>query len=135
MEGVVIDTCVWIDIERGNLKPVYVADAIDNAPVFLTPTILAELQYGVDRAATARQRTLRFSALARLRRKPCLVIDADTGVLFGTIAAELDQAGRPGTHRIHDLWIAAAAIQNGYPLLTRNRSDFADIPGLNLIVI
>lgn len=135
MEGVVVDTCIWIDVERGNLKPVDVADAIDNAPVFLTPTILAELQYGVDRATNARQRTLRSSAFARLRRKPCLVIDADTGTLFGAIAAELDHAGRPGSHRIHDLWIAAVAIQNACPLLTRNRSDFADIPGLNLIVI
>jgi predicted nucleic acid-binding protein len=135
MDGVVVDTCVWIDIERGRLKPVDVADVIANAPVFLTPTILAELQYGVDRAGTARQRTLRAAALARLKRKPCLSMDADTGILFGSIAAELDGRGQPATHRLHDLWIAATAIQHAYALLTRNGSDFADIPGLKLVLI
>ena len=50
--GVIVDTCVWVDIERGRLKPVEVADAIQNDVVFLTPTILAELQYGVERASS-----------------------------------------------------------------------------------
>ncbi len=135
MDGVVVDTCIWIDIERGSLTPVEVADAIGNAPVFLTPTILAELQYGVDRAPTARQRMLRSSALARLKHKPCLTIDSDTGILFGTMAAELDKRGRPSAHRLHDLWIAATAVQHAYGLITRNIADFADIPGLKLIVL
>ncbi len=135
MDGVVIDTCVWVDVERGSLKPVEVAEVTGDRPVFLTPTVLAELQYGVDRAPSARQRTLRAAALARLRRKPCLTIDRDTGLLFGAITATLDNEGKPAIHRIHDLWIAATAIQNAYALLTRNADEFSDIPGLNLIVI
>jgi len=133
--GVIIDTCIWVDIERGRLKPVDVAAPIHNDAVFLTPTILAELQYGVERAPTPSSRNLRLSAMARLRSKPCLIIDPDTGLLFGRIAAGLDNTGRPAKHRIHDLWIAAAAIQHGYSLLTRNASDFSDIPGLKLMVI
>ncbi len=42
--GVIVDTCVWVDIERGRLRPVEVAEVIQNDIVFLTPTILAELQ-------------------------------------------------------------------------------------------
>ena len=133
--GVVIDTCVWVDIERGRLKPVEVAQAIGNAAVYMTPTILAELQYGVERAVTPDQRAHRLSALARLRRKPCLIIDQDSGEIFGRIAAELDRMGRPSKHRLHDLWIAVVAIQHGYRLLTRNVADFKDIPGLQLVVI
>ena len=133
--GVIVDTCVWVDIERGRLKPVAVADVIQNGAVYLTPTILAELQYGVERAASPASRNLRLSAMARLRRKPCMIIDHDTGLLFGRIAAGLDNGGRPSKHRIHDLWIAAVTIQHGYRLLTRNGSDFADIPGLQLVVI
>jgi predicted nucleic acid-binding protein len=122
-------------VERGRLKPVEIAAVTGKKPVFMTPVILAELQYGVDRAPSARQRTLRVAALNRLKRKPCLTIDQDTGILFGSIAAALDNRGMPATHRLHDLWIAASAIQNSYALLTRNADDFADIPGLNLLVI
>ncbi|MEI6564538.1 MAG: PIN domain-containing protein [bacterium] len=133
--GVIIDTCVWVDIERGRLRPVEVADRIQNDAVFLTPTILAELQYGVERASNATHRHLRFSAMERLRRKPCLIIDSGTGLVFGRIAATLDNQGKPSTHRLHDLWIAAVAIQHGHPVLTRNATDFADIPGLRVVAI
>ena len=133
--GVIVDTCVWIDIERGSLKPVDVAERINNDAVFMTPTILAELQYGVDRAESPVKRSLRMSAMTRLMRKPCLIIDADTGVIFGRLAAELDRLGKPARHRLHDLWIATSALQHGFKLLTRNKSDFADIPGVRLVVI
>lgn len=133
--GAIVDTCVWVDIERGRLKPVEVAGAIDNAPVYLTPCILAELQYGVERAATPEQRNLRLSALARLRRKPCLVVDHDTGLLFGSLAAQLDSRGTPSRHRLHDLWIAASALQHGLAVLTRNGPDFSDVPGLRVVLI
>ena len=135
MAGIVIDTCVWIDVERGSLKPVEVAAVTGDSPVYLTPTILAELQYGVERARSPRQRALRSVALSRLRRKPCLTIDQDTGILFGSLAAELDRGGTPSTHRIHDVWIAATAIQNSCALLTRNPSDFADVPGLTVLSV
>lgn len=133
--GVVIDTSVWIDVERGRLKPVEVASVTGDEDVCLTPTVLAELWYGVHRAATTAERNRRLAAMTRLRRKPCLVIDDDTGEIFGRLAAELDSRGRPSRHRLHDLWIAASAIQHGYRLLTRNKADFSDIPGLQLVTV
>ena len=33
------------------------------------------------------------------------------------------------------VWIAALAIQHGYRVLTRNASDFRDVPGLDFVVI
>jgi len=36
---------------------------------------------------------------------------------------------------VQDLWLASQAIQHGYHLLTRNRRDFADVPGLDLSVM
>ncbi|OGV60973.1 MAG: hypothetical protein A2283_09990 [Lentisphaerae bacterium RIFOXYA12_FULL_48_11] len=133
--GVIIDTSIWIDIERGTLKPVDVAERIHNDAVFLTPTILAELQYGVERASTPAKRNLRLSAITRLQRKPCLMINNDTGIIFGRIAAGLDNKGKPSNCRIHDLWIAASTIQHGFQLLTQNTSDFEDIAGLKLIAM
>ena len=130
--GVVVDSSVWVDVERGALRAEDIVREIGNVPVFLTPTILAELQYGVERAATEGQRIRRMGAMARLRRKPCLILDPATGELWGRIAAHLDRAGRPSAHRIHDLWIAAAALQRGFAVLTRNPSDFEDVPGLQV---
>jgi predicted nucleic acid-binding protein len=43
---------------------------------------------------------------------------------------------RAKTHvRINDLWLGAQAIQRGFRLLTSNARDFADIPGLQMVVL
>ena len=133
--GVIVDTSVWVDVERGRLAPEDVAGLTGDEPVYLAPPVLAELEYGVERAATPAQRQKRASAVARIRRKPCLVLDAQTGSVFGRLAADLDAAGTPHHYRVQDLWIAALAIQHGMKALTRNRRDFEGIPGLDLLVI
>ncbi len=133
--GVIVDTCVWIDVERRALTPGEVAECIGNDVVYLCPQVMAELQYGVERAATPEQRNRRNSALDKIRRKPCLIVDQTTGETFGRLAAQLDRAGTPSTHRVHDVWIAALAIQHGFRVLTRNPRDFADIPGLDVVAI
>jgi len=131
--GVVIDTNVWADVERGKLSPEDIAAVTGEEPIFLTPTVLAELWYGVHRAKSDAHRMKRLAAMTRIRRKPCLGIDGATGEIVGRIAAELDSRGRPATHRLNDLWIAAIAIQHGFAVLTRNPDDFCDIPGLRVI--
>ena len=131
--GVILDTSIWVDVERGRLAPGDVAAVTRNEPVFLTPITIAELKYGAVRSHTPAERNRRAAALARILNKPCLVIDKTTGDLFGEIAAGLDNAGRAARYRVQDLWIAALALQNNFGLLTRNRRDFADIPGLSLL--
>lgn len=133
--GVILDTCIWVDVERGRLSAADVASLTGNEPVYLTPITMAELEYGVLRARTLAERNRRAAALARLERKPCLIIDKSTGSLFGQLAAQVDSKGRASTHRVQDLWIAALAIQHGCSLLTSNLSDFEDIPGLALLAL
>ena len=70
----------------------------------------------------------------RLKKKPTLVIDEETGVIFGNLAAQFRKTGREPDFRVQDIWIASQAIQHGHRLLTRNPRDFKDIPGLDLIV-
>ena len=43
---------------------------------------------------------------------------------WGTIATRAQLRGRP--RPLHDTWIAACCLENGLPLLTFNRRDFAD---------
>jgi predicted nucleic acid-binding protein len=133
--GVLIDTCVWIDVERGRLAPADVATITGDEPVYLSPVTLAELRFGAENAASAALRQKRLAALQRLRGKPCLGIDADTGEVFGALAAELRRSGRGHGFRVQDVWLASQAIQHGFGLLTRNEKDFRDIPGLDLIVV
>jgi len=133
--GVIIDTSIWIDVERGRLAPADVAAITGSEPVYLAPPVLAELEYGVHRARTPDQRQKRAAAVARIRKKPCLVMDAETGLTFGRLAADLDAVGRPSTHRVQDLWLAALAVQHNLKVLTQNQKDFLGIPGLTVLLI
>jgi predicted nucleic acid-binding protein len=131
--GFLMDTCVWIDVERGFLGPADVAAFTGDAPVYLSPVTIAELKFGAEAAPDAAIRQKRLSALTRLRRKPLLPIDGDTGEVFGRLAAQLKTAVRKPRHRVQDLWLASQAIQYSYRFLTRNEGDFEDIPGLHLV--
>ena len=69
--GFLIDTCVWIDVERGVLAPADVAAFTGDEPIYLSPISIAELKFGAEVAADARIRQKRLSALARLRASRC----------------------------------------------------------------
>ena len=127
-----MDTCVWIDVERGALAAADVAGLTGGQDVFLSPVTLAELRQGVELAGDSRLRQQRLASLARIERSPLLVIDAGTGMIFGGLAAEIRALGHRPRQRIQDLWLASQAIQHGCGFLTRNGRDFADIPGLEL---
>lgn len=133
--GFLIDTCVWIDVERGVLAPADVATLTGSAPVFLSPVTIAELKLGAELARDPGIRQKRLAALSRIQRKPLLPIDGNTGEIFGNLAAITKSAGRSHRYRVQDLWLASQAIEHSYSFLTRNQKDFDDIPGLDLVVI
>lgn len=94
--GVIIDTSIWVDVERGRLAPADVAAVTGQQPVYLAPPVVAELEYGVLRAATAAQRNRRASSLARIKRKPCR-LRRDPG-RHGPAHATLDRL----TRKLHE---------------------------------
>jgi predicted nucleic acid-binding protein len=130
--GILIDTCIWIDVEQGALAIADIIAVTGIEPVYLSPITIAELKFGAECAATPAIRQQRLAALARIRIKPVLRIDETTGEIFGSLAAQLKISGKTHRPRIQDLWLASQAIQHGFTLLTRNLRDFADIPGLQL---
>lgn len=133
--GVILDTSIWVEVERGRLSPGDVASVTGDEPVYVVPPVIAELEYGVHRASTPEQRNRRASAMARIKSKPCIGIDKETGSMFGRLAADLDNLGKPSRHRVQDIWIAAIAVQHNLKVLTRNPRDFADIPGLQVLTL
>ncbi len=131
--GFLIDTCVWIDVERGVLAPADVQALTGGEPVFISPVTLAELRFGAEIASDPATRQRRLAALHRLEHKPLLPIDGATGGIFGSLAAQIKAGGRQHRYRIQDLWLASQALQHACRFLTRNLRDFEDIPGLSLV--
>ncbi len=73
--GFLIDTCVWVDVERGALARADVSALTHNEPVFLSPVTVAELRFGAEVAPDARTRHKRLAALRRLERATCFPLD------------------------------------------------------------
>jgi predicted nucleic acid-binding protein len=133
--GYLIDTCIWVDVERGALALADVMSFIGDAPVFLSPVTIAELYFGAEIAREAGTRQKRFAALPRLQHKPALTIDGEIGVIFGRLAAAIKAAGNSHRHRVQDFWLTSQAIQHGFRFLTSNEQDFEDISGLELVTM
>ena len=130
-----MDTTVCVEVERDHLTVEELVARLGDEPIFLSPVTVAELEYGLQRVKTERERVHREAALARVIAKPCLPIGRATAKIFGRLASQLDAAGRPAKHRAQDLWTASLALQHGYRVLTQNRSHFDDIPGLTVLSI
>jgi len=132
--GWLIDTNIWIAVERGTLAAADVHAITRQEPVYLSPVNIAEIRFGLELlSGLQKQRTT--AMLRRLHRKPQLRITIQTAETFGMLAAKIKKAGRDPHVRVNDLWLAAQAIQRDLRVLTSNGRDFADIPGLKTVVL
>ncbi len=133
--GWLIDTSLWIAVERGALAAADIHAVTRQEPIYLSPVNLAEIRFGLEllRAGPLKQRAT--AMLRRLGRKPQLRITVETGDTFGVLAARLRESGKDPHVRVNDLWLAAQAVQHGFRLLTSNAKDFVDIPGLQAVVL
>lgn len=133
--GWLIDTGLWIAVERGTLGAADIHAITRQDPVYLSPVNIAEIRFGLELLPAGRQKQRAAAMLRRLRRKPLLRITSDTADAFGRLAAALKRAGRDPYVRVNDLWLAAQAIQRDFRLLTSNARDFADIPNLEMTLL
>lgn len=130
MAGVVLDTSVWIHMERTeSLPPLLSADD----ELFMSAPALAELKQAV--LATRRTPEARvISELALesfLENSTFLPVDQKTAEIFAALKEYSNSSGRP--RGINDLWIAASAIQYRAELVTLDRAAmFQDLPGLSV---
>ena len=131
--GFLIDTNLWIAIERGKLSAADIHAVTRQSPIYLSPVNIAEIRFGIDLMKNGKQKQRAMTTLRRMRRKPLLRITGETAEVFGMIAAQLTQTGRGADFRIQDLWLAAQSIQRDFTLLTANEKDFKDVPGLKLV--
>ena len=133
--GWLIDTGIWIAVERGTLGAADVHAVTRQEPVYLSPVNVAEMRFGLELLPSGALRQKAAAALRRLRRKPQLRITGETAEVFGSLAAKLRKIGRDPNVRVNDLWLAAQAVQRDFRLLTTNPKDFRDIQGLKMVAL
>ena len=133
--GFLIDTNLWIAVERGRISAADIHSITRQVPIFVSPVNLAEIRFGLELMSDANQKQRARAMLRRMGRKPLLRITGETGEVFGGLAAKLTQGGRGADFRVQDLWLAAQAVQHKFTLLTANPKDFQDIPDLRWVAV
>lgn len=105
-----------------------VRSRVEVAPgICISATVLGELLYGAERSAK-REQGLR-DVEQFVQDCPVLVCDEETARVYSHIRAGLAAKGKPIPE--NDIWIAAAAMQHGLTLATRDQ-HFGWIDGLDL---
>jgi predicted nucleic acid-binding protein len=123
-----IDTSVFIQLERRGLPLEMVVAGMIDESYALAAITAAELLYGVERADTSERLTKRTTFVeAMLSAVPVIPFDLPVARMHARIWARLDAAGR----RVgpYDLLVAATALAIGYDVLTFNVSEFERVTG------
>jgi tRNA(fMet)-specific endonuclease VapC len=132
LHAAVIDTGVFVAMERERRPLSTVALAAPMQLHALASISVAELLFGVERADTEERRRRRSDVVAAiLAAIPVVPLDVEVARTVARIWAELESTGnRIGSY---DLIVAATALVNGYDVLTLNVREFERVPGLTVI--
>jgi predicted nucleic acid-binding protein len=133
--GFLIDTNLWIAVERGHLSAADIHAITGHQPIYMSPVNIAEMRFGIEMMRDSKQKQRAMATLRRMRRKPLLRISGDTAEVFGVLASKLSRLKRGADFRVQGLWLAAEALQRGFTVLTANVKDFKDVPGLKILEI
>ena len=119
-----LDTSVVIDLDR---------IAVDALPLQMavSAVTMAELAAGPAAAADEDESARRQDRLQRAEATfDPLPLDVEAARAYGRVYAAVRAHGRNPRRRFADLLIAAVALANGLPVLTRNAADFAGLEAL-----
>ncbi|GMV04997.1 MAG: hypothetical protein AMXMBFR53_12770 [Gemmatimonadota bacterium] len=125
---VAFDTTFLVDLQRerrgGPGGPAHgFLEADPELELFLAATALGEFAEGFEDPDDPVLRVVRELHVL-------LPIDEETALVYGRITSALRRRGKLiGTN---DLWIAAASIRHGIPLVTANVAEFTRVDGLEI---
>jgi predicted nucleic acid-binding protein len=131
MNGILLDTSIFIAYEHGQFDlSAFFQNWIDT-PVGIAAITLSELWHGVERDAVPARQTKRAARVeAMLKDMEVFSFTADIARLHARLWAELETRGeRIGAH---DMQIAATCLFHEYAIATLNKKDFKRISGLNV---
>lgn len=134
--GLVLDSSAVIGAERNKHAVGDFIEAILHAygplEISLSPITVAELVHGIYRARTPEISQRRRQYIEeRLALVPVHPATKRTAWLVGRVEGE--EAAKGNVLPFSDLMIAAAALEQGYGVLTRNVRHFEKIPGLRVV--
>ncbi|HEX4775020.1 MAG TPA: type II toxin-antitoxin system VapC family toxin [Candidatus Saccharimonadales bacterium] len=123
-----LDTNAYRALDNGNPKLSTHAKAATQ--LGLPIIVLGELYYGIFLGNKQENNLLTLNRFLSLTRLELLHINDSTARIFGEIASELRQKGKPIQQ--DDMWIAALCKQYGYALATADKG-FSGVAGLEVI--
>jgi tRNA(fMet)-specific endonuclease VapC len=129
--GILIDTSVLIDAERGRIDLTPHLAARAGQQVFLSVITVSEFLYGAHRTQDPAQRNRRLAiAESVLTQFKVLQVDVAAARLHAQLKADLAARGTPiGPH---DLWLAATCLAHGLTMVTGNLREFRRVHGLSV---
>jgi len=123
---IILDSCILIEIQRGNKAIIEKIYEYNQHDLFTTPIVVAEFYRG------ARNKQ-EFSQCKRLIKKfSVLAINKEVTEVFTDFFDKFAISHRPS---IPDMLIAATAIHYNFSIFTLNKKDFRFINNLTLIDI
>jgi predicted nucleic acid-binding protein len=128
-----IDTCVFIDLERGRLQLPGICSATEgNDEVLISVVTVSELLFGVHSASHEKSKSARSKFVEYILKEfPAIPIDANVARVHSKLWAELSRGGT--VIGSHDLWIAATCLAYNHKFLTRDKKSFGKVKGLVLL--
>ena len=129
--GVLIDTSVLIDHERGRVDLEARIRGREEETFFLSVVTASELLHGVHRAKDPVTRARRTAFVEGvLGSMPLLPVEIATARMHARLWADLVEEGR--LIGAHDLWLAAACLTHDLRLATANVREFGRVPALEV---
>jgi tRNA(fMet)-specific endonuclease VapC len=131
--ALLIDTSVFIALERTARTPASLLDTLGGEEVAVSAITASELLHGVHRADSAVRRGKREHFVETvLRSVPVLPFTLEIAKVHAQLWADLAKSG--SLIGAHDILIAATALSHGMTLVTGNQRHFARIENLKLTV-
>lgn len=131
--GLIIDSNVWIESERGKFSLEDFLASRSEEPVAIAAITASELLHGVHRASRPTIREKRLEFVNRiLEMVPVVPFDLPIAKIHAALWAELSLKGK--TIGAHDLIIAATALQLGYSVVSFNVREFRVISKLDVLI-
>ena len=132
--GVIFDTSVLIEAERGRFDTGGFIAGKEKEPFGLSAISVAELLHGVYRADTEKRRLKRSAFVEKvIELFPIYPFDENVARIYARLWSQLLQKGQ--NIGAHDLMISATAISLGFSVATFNVRHFSKIEGLDLEVL
>ena len=133
MDVALLDTDVFSYLnKRGHKIGALYAPHVQGKSIAITFVTKGEIYAGIEKRKL--DPTAQSALEHRLKQIAIIPYDDEICKIYGRLRATLKTpSGTDRGHPSNDLWIAACAIRHGLTLITHNRKDFENIPGLKII--